>query len=592
MTNVVSLLFSQPFLVRALIVGTFISLCCALLGVSLVLKRFSMIGDGLSHVGFGALAVACAANMSPLYFSLPVVIAAAFILLRLNENGKIKADAAIALLSTGALAFGIMITSMTSGMNVDIYNYMFGSILTMKDEDVVVTLILSAAVIAVSVLYYEEIFSVTFDESFAAATGTKASRFNMILAMLTAVTIVIGMRIIGALLISSLIIFPCVISMRVCKSYRSVCVVSGVVSVVGFWVGLLLSLRFEAPTGASVVCVNILFLAAFAVIGKILSAKPESRFYKIKKPLAAAVGTALSLAVVFLSVSGTAEVYSKDRLSIVSVSFPGYDFARQITLDTADNTMLLSPGEESHTFEPTASDIQKISQCDVFIYGGGESDEWVREALNSIDTEKISVISMTEITGTVKEELIEGMEGEDEGEDDEHVWTSPVNAMKIVKEISKAVCQKDSANREAYEKNTEKYLSALSKLDGEFRELGKSSATKSIVVGDRFPFRYLCDEYGFSYYAAFPGCSAQNEANAVTIAYLINKVREEKIPVVFKVDLSAGLVASSIADSTGAEVRTLYSCHTLSADDFNGGETYVSLMDRNLEALKAAFKTP
>ncbi|MGN0467973.1 MAG: metal ABC transporter permease, partial [Acutalibacteraceae bacterium] len=267
MSDAVSLLFSQQFLLRALVVGTLISLCCALLGVSLVLKRFSMIGDGLSHVGFGALAVACVLNITPLYFALPVVVAAAFILLRMNESGKIKGDAAIALISTGALAFGVMVTSMTQGMNVDIYNYMFGSILTMTDSDVVLSVILSAAVIILFILFYEEIFAVTFDESFAKAVGTNTSLYNMLIAALTAVTIVIGMRMMGALLISSLIIFPSVISMRVCKSYKKVVCVSAAVSVVGFWIGLVSSIRFEAPTGASVVCVNIVLLAVFALIG-------------------------------------------------------------------------------------------------------------------------------------------------------------------------------------------------------------------------------------------------------------------------------------------------------------------------------------
>ena len=219
LSGVISLIFSQQFLLRALLVGSLISLCCALLGVSLVLKRYSMIGDGLSHVGFGALAIACAANVAPLYFSLPIVVIAAFLLLRMNETGKIKGDAAIALISTGALAVGVMVTSLTTGMNVDIYNYMFGSILAMSRADVVISVVLSVAVIVFYVVFYDELFAVTFDESFAKATGTKVSAYNMLIAALTAVTIVIGMRMMGALLISSLIIFPTVTSMRVCKGF-------------------------------------------------------------------------------------------------------------------------------------------------------------------------------------------------------------------------------------------------------------------------------------------------------------------------------------------------------------------------------------
>ncbi|MGN1417930.1 MAG: metal ABC transporter solute-binding protein, Zn/Mn family [Acutalibacteraceae bacterium] len=589
MSDVLSLLFSQQFLIRALVVGTLISLCCALLGVSLVLKRFSMIGDGLSHVGFGALAVACALNITPLYFALPVVVAAAFLLLRMNESGKIKGDAAIALISTGALAFGVMVTSMTQGMNVDIYNYMFGSILTMTDSDVVLSVILSAAVIILFVVFYEEIFAVTFDESFAKAVGTNVSVYNMLIAALTAVTIVIGMRMMGALLISSLIIFPSVISMRVCKSYKKVVCVSAAVSVVGFWIGLVSSIRFEAPTGASVVCVNIVLLAVFALIGRILSAKSGSFLFRIRKPLAAVIAVVTAAALVFTVFTGSVELYQKDQTSVVATSFAPYDFARQICGDKAQVTMLLSPGEESHTFEPTAADIQKIENCDVFIFGGGESDEWVRDILSSVDTSKTEVVEMMKVTDAVKEELTNGMEGEEEDEYDEHVWTSPKNAQKIVRAISDAVCKKDSENEEYYVSQTDDYLKQLDLLDKDFRALSEMGKGKYFVVGDRFPFRYLADEYSLTYYAAFPGCSAQTEANPVTIAFLTEKVKNENIPIVFKVDLSAGNVATSISKETSAEVMTLYSCHTVTSDDFENGETYISLMRKNLEALKAAF---
>ncbi|MBQ4267510.1 MAG: metal ABC transporter permease [Clostridia bacterium] len=182
MKDIIFMLFTESFLLRALIAGVMISLCSALLGVSLVLKKFSMIGDGLSHVGFGAMAIAVAANVAPLTVALPVVIVASFLLIRLNEKAKIKGDVAIALLSTGALAVGVMATSMTTGMNVDIYNYMFGSILTMKNSDVVITAVLTAVVIALFVIFYDEIFAVTFDESFAKATGTKVSFYNMLIA--------------------------------------------------------------------------------------------------------------------------------------------------------------------------------------------------------------------------------------------------------------------------------------------------------------------------------------------------------------------------------------------------------------------------
>ncbi len=592
MTDILSLIFSQQFLIRALLVGTLISLCCALLGVSLVLKRYSMIGDGLSHVGFGALAIACAANVAPLYFSLPIVVIAAFLLLRMNETGKIKGDAAIALISTGALAIGVMVTSLTTGMNVDIYNYMFGSILAMSRADVVISVILSVAVIVFYVIFYDELFAVTFDESFAKATGTKVSAYNMLIAALTAVTIVIGMRMMGALLISSLIIFPTVTSMRVCKGFKSVTLMSAAVSVVCFLFGLFVSIRFTAPTGASVVCVNIFALAVFTVIDKIMSIPKGHKADKLKKTACVAVAVLAVLILSALCFGFRLTTGNTDTLSVVATSFAPYDFARQLGKDKAESTMLLSPGEESHTFEPTAADIMKIQDCDIFIYGGGESDEWVEDILESIDTEKITVIKMMQVTGAVTETLVEGMEGEyeeGEAEYDEHVWTSPTNAIKIVEALSEAMCQKDTANREYYQKNTESYIKELKDLDSEFSALSETAENKFFVVGDRFPFRYLADRYSFRYYAAFPGCSAQTEANPVTLAFLINKIKVEKIPVVFKVDLSTGNIASSISEATGAGVMTLYSCHVISADDFSNGETYVSLMKKNINGLKAAF---
>ena len=530
MPEAINLIITQPFLQRALVAGVLLSLCAALLGVSLVLKRFSMIGDGLSHVGFGALAIACAANVAPLYFSLPVVIIAAFLLLRMSESGKIKGDAAIALISTGALAVGVMVTSLTTGMNIDIYNYMFGSILTMSNADVALSVVLSIAVLALYIVFYNEIFAVTFDESFSKATGTKVSGYNMLIAALTAVTIVIGMRMMGALLISSLIIFPAVTSMRVCKSYRSVILTSAAISVLCFFSGLLVSVRFEAPTGASVVCLNIFAFGVFSLLRAVLtSSRPGAKLKKALAVLIAVLAVSTALAV---PLSGSVTVYKKEKASVVATTFAPYDFSRQIAGEDAEVSMLLAPGEESHTFEPTAADIMKIEECDVFVYGGGESDEWVKSMLSSIDTGKISVVRMMDVTENLREEMLEGMEDEEHEHDDEdrdeeydeHVWTSPKNAERIVFAISKALCERDPENKNGYEERTRQYLEKLSALDEEFEAFSKKAAGRHFVVGDRFPFKYLADEYSLEFYAAFPGCSAQSDANPTTIAFLSEKV--------------------------------------------------------------------
>lgn len=272
--EMVSEMLSYPFLVRALVGGILVSLCASLLGVSLVLKRYSMIGDGLSHVSFGALSIAVAAGWSPLKVSIPVVVLAAFFLLRITEHGKIKSDAAIAMISAAALAIGIIVTSMTTGMTTDVSSYMFGSILAMSRTDVSLSVILSVVVLGLFLICYNKIFAVTFDENFARATGVNVSWYNVLIAILTAITIVLGMRMMGAMLISSLIIFPALTSMRVFKSFRGVVLSAGVVSVVCFGIGMVMSYRFSTPAGASVVLVNlaafILFALAQIVIRKLI----------------------------------------------------------------------------------------------------------------------------------------------------------------------------------------------------------------------------------------------------------------------------------------------------------------------------------
>ena len=225
-------MFSYPFIVRAFIVGVLVSLCAALLGVSLVLKQYSMIGDGLSHVSYGALSIALACNVAPLKVSIPVVIAAAFLLLRMTEKGLMKSDAAIAAVSASALAIGVSVTSLTTGMTTDVNSYMFGSILAMTKDDVILCVLLSCVVLALFIVSYHNIFAVTFDENFGKATGVKVSFYNSMIAILTAVTIVLGMQMMGAMLISSLLIFPALTSMRLFKSFKGVIVTSAVLSVV------------------------------------------------------------------------------------------------------------------------------------------------------------------------------------------------------------------------------------------------------------------------------------------------------------------------------------------------------------------------
>lgn len=278
MFELIAEMLSYSFMRRALIAGLLVALCSALLGVTLVLKRYSMIGDGLSHVGFGAACVAMALNVAPLKISVPVVIIAAFLLMRINDNAKIKGDAAIALISSTAIAVGVIAASLTTGLNTDVSGYMFGSVLLMGKNDIIACAAISAAVLVLYVIFYNRIFAVTFDETFAAATGTKTGLYNTLIALLTAVTVVVGMRIMGALLISSLIIFPALTSMRVCKSFRAVTAVSAAVSCVCFFAGLIISYAFNTPAGASVVAANAVCLIVFAAAGAIKNRISAKKF--------------------------------------------------------------------------------------------------------------------------------------------------------------------------------------------------------------------------------------------------------------------------------------------------------------------------
>jgi len=260
-------MFSYSFMIRALIVGVLISLCASLIGVSLVLRRNSMIGDGLSHVAFGAFSVATILGFAPLYFSLPIVIVVSFLILRLNDNSKIHGDSAIALISSSSLALGTFLISIT-GVNTDINGYLFGSILSLNNGDVIISVILSIVVIVLYVFSYNKIFALTFDEKFSKSIGINTKFYNMVFAILCSVVVVLGMRLMGSLLISSLIIFPTLSSMMVFKKFKSVVISSIFISVICFVIGLIISYIVSTPTGATIVISNLIVFIIFKLISK------------------------------------------------------------------------------------------------------------------------------------------------------------------------------------------------------------------------------------------------------------------------------------------------------------------------------------
>lgn len=306
------------------------------------------------------------------------------------------------------------------------------------------------------------------------------------------------------------------------------------------------------------------------------------------------------LFMVMLSGCGGHKSLDNGKLNVVTTIFAPYDFVRQIAGEQVNLKMLLKPGEESHSYEPSPKDIIAISECDIFIYVGGENDAWIDHILHSIDTSRMRILKLIDmVDDKYEEESVEGMDGvdkhhhehdEDEHEEwDEHVWTSPVNAVTICEKITQVLCAKDSDNSDTYLNNCSKYTEELKTLDESFRNVISNAKRNMLVFGDRFPLRYFVEEYGLDYYAAFPGCAAESEASAATIAFLTDMVEDNNIPVVFKIELSNAGMANAIAEDSGCKVFTFYTCHNLSVKDFEEGETYVSLMNRNVDAIKEAL---
>ena len=293
-----------------------------------------------------------------------------------------------------------------------------------------------------------------------------------------------------------------------------------------------------------------------------------------------------------------------ERVRVAATIFPPCDFVRQIGGEYVDVVQLLKPGMEPHSYEPSPADIIRIMDSDLFLYAGGESDVWVEEILEGSDHAPVSC-SLLDWVDPLEEETSEGMqvkehhhehaEGETDGvhleetEYDEHVWTSPVNAQLLAEQIRDVLISLDPCREEIYEKNAAAYLEELRALDEDYRQMTENAKRKTLVFGDRFPFLYLVRTYGLEYYAAFPGCSGESEPSAATIAFLTDQVEEEGIPVVFQLELSNGRVADAIAEAAGAETEILHSCHTLTVSEAERGETYLSLMRRNLEALRHAL---
>ena len=318
-----------------------------------------------------------------------------------------------------------------------------------------------------------------------------------------------------------------------------------------------------------------------------------------KRILALLLATAVALPLCACAPAG--EEAEDGRLQVVCSLFPYYDFVREIGGAYVSPRLLVAAGREAHSFEPTPMDVIRVSRADVFVYNGGEGEQWVDEILSSAGENIPTVLRMMDYADTLTEEPLAGHDDHDHAdhdhehdddhdsddiEYDEHIWTSPVQAMKLCRAICDALCAADPAHAAVYRSNLENYLGQLAELDVAFRQVCSEKKRSLLVFGDRFPLLYFCREYGLDYRAAFHGCSSDTEPSLYTLKFLIDKVAQDKIPVVYALELSSQKVAQAIAETTGARVMTFYSCQTVSAEDFAAGAGYLSLMRRNVDALR------
>lgn len=318
-----------------------------------------------------------------------------------------------------------------------------------------------------------------------------------------------------------------------------------------------------------------------------------------------------------------------NRIKVVATLFPYYDFARQVGGKYADVSLILPAGMDTHSFEPTAADMIRMGQADLILYNGGENEQWVGQVLESADNKGIMADEMMKHVDTLVEEHVEGMQeekGEEHdheehgkedpdhnaskeeehdhdteetlnaaGEIDEHIWTSPVNAQKIVAQIAKDFAKLDPEHREEYQKNAQRYMKKLNKLDKDIRQVTSHAKHKYLAFADRFPLRYFVEEYGLDYTAAFAGCSSDTEPSAETITYLTRQVKDRRLPVVLKIELTSDKVAKAVAEAASTKdhhvkVETFYTCHNVTRKQFDAGETYVSLMEKNVKVLREALE--
>lgn len=580
-------ILAMPFVWRAVVAGATIALSAALLGVTLVLRRLSFMGDGLSHVAFGAMAVATAVGLSGggLALSLPLTALAAVFLL--GRRGQVQGDAALAMLSVGAMAAGYLLMNIfPSSANVsgDVCTSLFGavSLLTLSTAETWLCVGLAAGVIAFSALTYNRSFDVAFDEDFARACGTDVALYNRVCAVVVAVVIVVSMRLVGALLVSALIVFPAISAMRLVKSYRAVTLVAAAFALACALAGLLAAVAFELPVGATVVAANAVATAAAFYAPRALAL------------LALALAGAVAAPLFF---SGAAASDVKPAV-VVSIA-PVYDWTREILGDATNRvalSLLQKTGGDMHSFQPTASDIRDIAQSDLFVYVGGVSDAWAQGVLAANPNPRRRALALIGQDGHEHDECHHSHEGDHDcdhdceechhghsSHPDEHVWLSLRNAARLVPEIAEALSPLLSPEDAALAaENTRRYLEKLAALDAEWTAAVAAAPSKSLVVADRFPFVDLARDYGLDCHAAFSGCSADAEASFATVQRLAAEARRLGIRAILVLETGDERLARAVRDAAG-----LPDIPILNLDSMQSGPcSYLDAMRRNLRSIR------
>ena len=317
---------------------------------------------------------------------------------------------------------------------------------------------------------------------------------------------------------------------------------------------------------------------------------------KLKKIILIFLLVVIVLSVIFLTFySGKiSKKIETNKMNIVVTNFVAYDFVKHITGDKVNVVLIVSPGVESHNYDPTAHDLALIENSDLFIYIGGEVESWATRIIETTDLSQTKLLCLLDTVELIEESEVDGAEKEDHHEEqksfDEHIWTSPANAIKMMQGIEQVISKLDEKNEQVYHENANKYISEIKQVQGKIQEIVDNKVRNRLIFADKMPMQYFVNEFGLEVSAAFSGCSTETEPSSGTIAYLIDKIKEEKIPVVLYIELSTGNIAKTISEETGCEMLRIESLHNVTKNDFDNGETYVSLMTRNLEVLKKALQ--